>query len=528
MSDPEPLRAVPGKTMPVPATLAGVLPLGSAGLDLRLRVTDPDCVTELSRRPEGREREDLALAALRIGVLALRQAGGHLDVQSLRSEGARLVDGVEASLKAHALAIETCLSRELETYFDPSKGHLPERLRELTDDKGRLAMLLRQHLDGEQSVLARQLARSVGDGSELMRRLDPKQQDGIIETIARIAEERLHAQGRKVLDEFDLNRPESALSRLIRSVGDINREIGEKFDPADEKSVLSRLGKALEQTREQVRRELSLDETDSSLSRLRGELSRQLAAQHEKQEQFQAHVGELIGKALGIRQERSVSTSGGFDFEQLATEKLKSRAHALGDAFEHVGDTHGDLKRKTGDQLQVLGSESAAPGGRIVYECKRDATYRLSSARAELDEARRNRGAEVGVFVMSAATLRENAKLAAEYPRSLARYDRDIVVVWDADDASTDVCLDAAMSLARALVLRGRADAGTRSAADWTAIDGATAELSKQLEHFAEMTTWCEGIRGNADKISERLRKTRRQVEQHLERLDDQLARLRA
>ena len=46
---------------------------------LELVVTDPEVITELWAKPEGRERDEYALGALRLGILALRQARGQID-----------------------------------------------------------------------------------------------------------------------------------------------------------------------------------------------------------------------------------------------------------------------------------------------------------------------------------------------------------------------------------------------------------------------------------------------------------------
>ena len=46
---------------------------------LELRVSDYDSVVELLQKPEGRERDEYALIALRIGLLSLKHARGQID-----------------------------------------------------------------------------------------------------------------------------------------------------------------------------------------------------------------------------------------------------------------------------------------------------------------------------------------------------------------------------------------------------------------------------------------------------------------
>jgi hypothetical protein len=46
---------------------------------LELVVNDPEVISELWAKPEGRERDEYALGALRLGILALRQVRGQID-----------------------------------------------------------------------------------------------------------------------------------------------------------------------------------------------------------------------------------------------------------------------------------------------------------------------------------------------------------------------------------------------------------------------------------------------------------------
>jgi len=73
----------------------------AGGLELNLKVTDADLVGELSQRAAGQAREEYALAALHVGVLAFRHAGGLVDVEGVRAEGERLMAGLRAALSEH-------------------------------------------------------------------------------------------------------------------------------------------------------------------------------------------------------------------------------------------------------------------------------------------------------------------------------------------------------------------------------------------------------------------------------------------
>src|SRR5262249_33574982 len=70
-------------------------------LPLELVVTDQEVIRELCQQAEGRERDDYALSALRLGILALKQARGQVDGQTLKREGELLLKDVGRALEAH-------------------------------------------------------------------------------------------------------------------------------------------------------------------------------------------------------------------------------------------------------------------------------------------------------------------------------------------------------------------------------------------------------------------------------------------
>jgi hypothetical protein len=140
-------------------------------LRLDIIVREPEVVSELTKYQEGTERDEFALSALRIGVLALRQANGAIDVNAVRAEGDRLVGAVRELLTTNTGEFLAGVSSTLKSYFDPAEGHLSQRLDRLMKKDGELQALLGQHLDGENSVLARTMIRHIGKESPLLRLL---------------------------------------------------------------------------------------------------------------------------------------------------------------------------------------------------------------------------------------------------------------------------------------------------------------------------------------------------------------------
>src|SRR5687767_1245734 len=91
-------------------------------LDLRLRVVDPEVVADLVEAGEGLARDALALQALKIGLLALRQARGRIDADAVRREGERILSDLKARLESHGQSVHERIQTTLRDYFDPKDG----------------------------------------------------------------------------------------------------------------------------------------------------------------------------------------------------------------------------------------------------------------------------------------------------------------------------------------------------------------------------------------------------------------------
>src|SRR5882672_10775702 len=88
----------------------------SDAVRLDVWVRDPELVGALEAVPEGRRREDFALGALKIGVLALRQAQGRIDSDAVRMEGDRLIANLAAHLTTHQGQMTAQLAGTLREY----------------------------------------------------------------------------------------------------------------------------------------------------------------------------------------------------------------------------------------------------------------------------------------------------------------------------------------------------------------------------------------------------------------------------
>lgn len=492
-------------------------------IDLELRVEDRDVVAALANYAEGPERDDYALEALKIGVLALRRASTALDGEFIQRETTRLVETLRENLDHHARSAHERLASSLKEYFDPEGGRFSQRVIRLTADDGELATLLRGSLDGEDSRLSRTLLNHLGENSPLLKWLSPDQSQGLLAALRTNVETQLQTQRERLLKEFSLDNADGALCRLVKELtskhGDLSQDLQKKIDEVvkefsldEENSALSRLVQNVDRAQRTITSEFSLDNEQSALRRLKSELTTILEAHVKTNAEFQEEVKISLAKLVTRRETEFRSTSHGATFQNAVFEFVDRYAQRRGDMAEDASDRTGLIKNcKVGDAVVTLGADCAAAGARIVVEAKEEGRFTLRNAQEEIEQARKNRDAQHGVFVLS--------RRSAPTMEPLARYGADVIVAWDAEDPTTDAFLLAALEISRALCVRMQATA-ERARIDFTPIDRAILDIEKRVQNLDQVRTSAETIKSSSEKILDRVRIDRKA-------LDDQLAVLR-
>lgn len=498
-------------------------------LELSLLVDDPEVVAFLGELEHDAQHQHATLA-LRIGVLALGQARGALDVQSVRHEGELLVANVREVLTLHAGQVSQSVGKSLASYLDPATGVLQQRLQNLVAEDGELATVVRSLVDGDDSAVAKTLAAHVGSASPLLKKLDPGQRDGLLATLEETIGDALQAQHRRIASEFTLDDPESALSRLIRELttkqGELQQGLSGDVDQLrkllsldEDDSALSRLVSKVEQAQTGIVEQFSLDSEDSALSRLKKELGVTLTAMQKEQTAFQGQVLELLGRLDERTKTENQGMLHGHRFEAALCQRIHALADGAGDLFETTGHTTGLIRScKKGDVLVTLGRERVGAGTRIVFEAKEDASYSDRKALEEIEQCRKNRDAKVGVFVFSRASFPD--------AKPFRRFGDDLVVVWDKGDPASDVVLECAYSVAVAL-LAASANREIQVDVDMEAVDAAILNLEKQADRLQGIRKKCGSIRSAADWIDDEARKTSDQLHREAARLWEQVASVR-
>ena len=478
-------------------------------LPLELQVNDRDVIAELEKYPEGPERDEFALEALKIGVLALRRASAALDGEFIQRETTRLLDALRRQFDDHSRTAHERLNHTLKDYFDPKDGRFSQRVESLTADNGDLARLLAGSLDGDGSRLAKTLMAHIGPSSALMKQLSPDQSQGLIAVLKGNFDAQLGQQRDHLLKEFSLDNADGALCRLVKELnlkhGDLSTALQSKIDVVikefslnEENSALSRLVKNVDQAQRTITNEFSLDNERSALRRLKSELTTILEAHVKTNCEFQEEVKVALGKLVTKREVESRGTQHGGVFQDAVFAFLDQDAQRRGDVAEFTADSTGLIKNcKVGDVVIHLGPECAAAGARIVVEAKEEVKYSIRMAHEEIERARNNRDAQQGIFVFS--------RLSAPLMEPLVRYGADVVVVWDAEDPQSDSYLRAAVEISRALCVRCQ-QASERHPVDFGPIDRAINEIEKKAKNLDQVNNWATTIRSNSDKIIERVR----------------------
>lgn len=312
-------------------------------LPIELTIRDADVIKYLAQY-ESPEREEKALEALKVGVIAILSASPSLDTKVVE-ERFRLV---EKKLEDYTEEFNKSLKEELRKYFEKEKGDVPSTLNSFLGNKGTLSDLLGQYLHPDNGKISLLLQRELGPDSAFTKSLDPTSKESVISKIE-----------------------EKVGQKLSATVGDL---IGQ----------------------------FSLDKQDSGMSKVKKLFEDKVAEIKTANESFFSELRTHLGIQLTRAEEAEKGTQKGRDFQSILYEKVALLGQELQDLTENVTGTPGAVPRsKVGDYVITLGDTSGAPGRRIVIEAKKERNYKLQDAIDELEIAKENRIADCGIFVFA-------------------------------------------------------------------------------------------------------------------------------
>lgn len=93
--------------------------------------------------------------------------------------------------------------------------------------------------------------------------------------------------------------------------------------------------------------------------------------------------------------------------------------------------------------------------------------------------------------------------------------------MWDAEDPSTDVYLDAALTLARAMVFDAKRRAHGVMDVDFVALDEAIEVIAKRAANLEDIRTWAGTIKSNSEKIIGEVERAQKDLERYVDIVRD-------
>ncbi len=485
----------------------------------------------------GVQRAALAHDAWTIGLRALGNARAAAQETRLEEIGKDLLADIDRQMRAHVEAQQQTIAAVLGRFFDPSDGQVTQRLAAFVDDQGVLARLLDQYLAPQNSVLAETMARHVGETSPLFKRLSPTDSEGMVKVMETQLQKAMGDGQTELSRALDPLAEDGAMARLLRTLREELRLAEDDrakqlstalaaIDANNEGSLLNRLVRETQEARATVLAAVNPDAPASPMAILKagltallktqGEAQAEMARRQEaRQQQFERDVREALVRIETRRKQDQISPRGGLDFEAAVVEQVAAAVQGAPCALDVTGTTSGVGRSRKGDAVLRFADESAYAGAGVVFEAKREHGYTPQKALAELDEARKNRDAVAGVFVLA----RSHAGVG--FP-PFGRFGSNVLVVWDADDPSSDPYLRAAVFLGLALVTRTRTagDAG-----DIAALRDVESRLESELARLDRLERHNENVRRGCEGISDEIRKARRALN---DLIDDARSTLRA
>ncbi len=504
---------------PVSATIQ-IRPVGVAAEILDSR---PECVATFGAL-ERSAQQFLVHDVWTVGMRAIMNARAAAEDAQLSNIAERLKVELADQLARHTEHAAGVVQDALAEYFDPESGCVGERLKHFVGDDGVLASQLRRHLGSENSTLAATLARSVGEQSPLFKKLSPTDNEGLVQVLGqqlrRVLQDE-HTEFQKALDPL---QAEGAVGKFLLQMRELlkNAESDQaqqiklalkQLDANDEKSLLSQLRRDMATARGELLRAINPAHEDSPLAVIQRSLTTLLETHvksHQEREEdarkrdeaFHADVRERLERIETRKRIEQRSPAGGRSFEDVVVAFIQRRLGPSGYLVEPTGDFPGSKRKKVGDATIDFAPDHAFHGCRIVVEAKHEEKCTLSKARAELDEARANREAQIGLFVLAKSHAPDT------FP-AFQRVGNDVLVVWDEEDPNQEAYLAGALMVALALATRKQAKA---SEGDLKALQDIEERVVKEINRLERIKKLAETIRSNADKITDEVGKGEQQL----------------
>jgi len=422
-------------------------------IQLDLVIKDRTVINFLSQYND-EQRKEKALEALKVGVIAIQSASPFLDTKVVEEK----FQDVHGTISECISNFADDLKSKLEEHFKPDSGSLPRSIDKAFGEQGTVSKLFDDYFGPETGKVMTLLQKQIGPGSDFSNSLDPKNQGSVIYLIQTKVKEELDNKLKTVLEEFSLDKDGSAITRLKTCVEDEVKKI-----------------------------------------------------QKDNQEFFEK-LGKALGVQLGSEIEAQRGTQKGRDFEADLYKHVAELGRQLGDSTANVCGSPGLKKNnKKGDYVITLGDTSGAPGKKIVIEAKNDKSYKLRDAIEELKEAKKNRGAQAGIFAFEAACSTPEIG-------NFHRIGEDFFVVVNEaalDQDKPPIYLEAAYKICRTLLITSYRAARAEEL-DVVQIQNEIIQLIEHVKQITEMEKKAKTINNSSEEILKLAEKLKEEFDSRL------------
>ena len=418
-------------------------------LTLKLTVKDENIIKYLISY-DSPQREDKALEALKVGVIAILSASPSLDTRVVEEKFHK----IEKSLQEYSEAFKKSLEDDLKKYFEKEKGDVPAAINSALGEKGSLSVLLKEYFNAESGKVSLLLQKEIGPSSVFSKNLDPSNKESVISKIEQTVNNKLKETTEGLTDQFSLDKDDSSMSRVKKLF------------------------------------EAKVEEIKTANNNFFSEL--------------RVHLGMQQTRA----EEAEKGTQKGRDFETILYEKIAEIGRQLQDTTENVTGTVGVvLRSKVGDYVITLGETSGAPTRRVVVEAKKQ-SYRLRDAIEELKQAKENRQADCGIFVFAKGyEPAEMGDFKIDGNDFLCTVDESML-----DRSQSAIFLESAYKIARVYIIT-QARKESKGEVDLTVVKENIEKMLKQTEMMSELLTKAKTIQTSGENIEKTAKTIKEELE---------------
>jgi hypothetical protein len=496
-----------------PAPVTATVQIRPEGVAAEILDARPECIAGFGALEPGAQQL-LVHDVWTIGMRAVLNARAEAQEAQLSNIAQTFQENLADQLERQTKQATELVQGVLAEYFDPESGCVGERLKHFVGDDGVLTHQLRRHLGAENSTLAATLAKNVGEQSPLFKKLSPTESEGIVQTLAQQLRRVLHEEHGEFQKALDPLQAEGAVGKFLaemrRTLQEAESDEAQQIklalkhlDANDEQSLLSQLRRDMVTARAELLRAINPAHEDSPLAAIQRTLTKLLEAHvktqqereesaRKREEAFHADVRERLERIETRKRVEQRTNLGGRPFEQTVVAFIQRVLGPTGYLVEPTGDFPGARRKKVGDATIDFPVDHPFHGCRIVVEAKHEEKLSPEKARAELDEARANRDAQVGLFVLAKSHAPDT------FP-TFQRCGHDVLLVWDEEDPHQAPYLEGALMVALALATRKQA---TASEGDLKALSGVEERVTKEIARLERVKKLAESIRLNAEKIA--------------------------